>query len=234
MGSTRRQRSATCKSTLHRLKVPDGSALELSTFVRDRYLDSDDYQAREFTRRGVTGLLITGGVPRDRADWCDVVESITGLDVNERSRAAAGLVLMETGRGTYALSYGVGQHMLDPYYRDDEFGLQFATRCLDDAGVIKIRNQIMDGRGRVDEHSVSRGERIDDFGLERFAAVIRRICGTVSGLSLTCLQSASVSLTDALIRPDDPTSYPSSETARQDASAAETADAIPTCQRRHW
>ncbi|WP_306414800.1 DUF6119 family protein, partial [Streptomyces sp. KL115B] len=78
--------------------------------------------------------------------------------------------------------------MLDPYFRDDEFGLEFATRCLNDDGVIKIRNQIMDGRGRVDEYSVSRGERIDDFGLDRFGAVVRRICGTVSGLSLTSLE----------------------------------------------
>jgi uncharacterized protein (TIGR04141 family) len=47
----------------------------------------------------------------------------------------------------------------------------------------------MDGRGRVDEYSVSRGERIDDFGLDRFGAVVRRICGTVSGLSLTSLET---------------------------------------------
>jgi uncharacterized protein (TIGR04141 family) len=106
---------------------------------------------RDFTRQGIEGLLITGGVPRDRADWCDAVESITGLDVNEGNRAAAGLILMRTTRGTYALSYGVGQHMLDPCYRDDEFGLEFATRCLDEDGVVKVRNQIMDGRGRVDE-----------------------------------------------------------------------------------
>ncbi|MFE1957757.1 DUF6119 family protein [Streptomyces sp. NPDC059479] len=161
----------------------------MRTFVRERYLDDEDYQAREFTRPGLEGLLITGGVPRERADWCSAVESITGLDVNEHSRAAAGLIIMRTGRDTYALSYGVGQHMLDPYFRDDEFGLEFATRCLNDDGVIKIRNQIMDGRGRVDEYSVSRGERIDDFGLDRFGAVVRRICGTVSGLSLTSLET---------------------------------------------
>ncbi|MFD8363416.1 DUF6119 family protein [Streptomyces hygroscopicus] len=187
MDSTRKLRSTTRKSTLHRLKVPEGTTPELHRFVRDRYLDGDDYRVREFTRQGIEGLLITGGVPRERADWCSVVESITGLEVNERSRAAAGLVLIRTSRGTYALSYGVGQHMLDPYFRDDEFGLEFATRCLNDDGVIKIRNQIMDGRGRVDEYSVSRGERIDDFGLDRFGAVVRRICGTVSGLSLTSL-----------------------------------------------
>ncbi|MFJ1610212.1 DUF6119 family protein [Streptomyces sp. NPDC088253] len=188
MSSTRTSRSAV-RSTLHRLKPPEGTTPELRSFVRERYLDSEDYQAREFTQQGMEGLLITGGVPRERADWCTAVESITGLDVNERSRAAAGLILMRTARGTYALSYGVGQHMLDPYFRDDEFGLEFATRCLDDDGVIKIRNQIMDGRGRVDEYSVSRGERIDDFGLDRFGAVVRRICGTVSGLSLTSLET---------------------------------------------
>ncbi|MFF2779447.1 DUF6119 family protein [Streptomyces sp. NPDC058052] len=161
----------------------------MRSFVRDRYLDSDNYRTRDFTRQGIDGLLITGGVPRERADWCDAVESITGLDVSESNRAAGGLVLMRTARSTYALTYGVGQHMLDLYHRDDEFGLEFATRCLDEDGVIKVRNQIMDGRGRVDEYSVARGERIDDFGLDRFGAVVRRICGTVSGLPLTSLQS---------------------------------------------
>ncbi|MFB7374184.1 DUF6119 family protein [Streptomyces sp. NPDC056222] len=174
---------------MHRLTVPDGGDLELRNFVRDKYLDSDHYRTRDFLRQDIEGLLITGGVPRDRADWCDAAASITGLDVDEANRAAAGLILMRTARGTYALSYGVGQHMLDPYYRDDEFGLEFATRCLDEDGVIKVRNQIMDGRGRVDEYSVSRGERIDDFGLDRFGAVVRRICGTVSGLPLTSTES---------------------------------------------
>ncbi|MFJ2607952.1 DUF6119 family protein [Streptomyces sp. NPDC087425] len=191
MGSSRTSRSTTRKSTLHRLKSPDGSAPELREFVRVKYLDSEDYQVREFTRQGIEGLLVTGGVPRERADWCSAVESITGLEVSERSRAAAALVLIRTRRGTYALSYGVGQHMLDPYFRDDEFGLEFATRCLDDNGVIKIRNQIMDGRGRVDEYSVSRGERIDGFGLDRFGSVVRRICGTISGLALTSLETGT-------------------------------------------
>ncbi|WP_282688460.1 MULTISPECIES: hypothetical protein [unclassified Streptomyces] len=100
MASAPTPRSATRKSTLHRLKPPEGTAPELRTFVRERYLDDEDYQTREFTRPGMEGLLITGGVPRERADWCSAVESITGLDVNEHSRAAAGLILMRTGRGT--------------------------------------------------------------------------------------------------------------------------------------
>jgi uncharacterized protein (TIGR04141 family) len=183
--------TSTRKSTLHRLTVPDGGEAELRALVRPRYLDRPGYQVRDFAQEGVTGLLVNGGIPRDRADWCPAVERITGLEVNERNHSAAGLVLMRTERGLYALSYGVGQHMLDPYYRDDEFGLEFATRCLDEDGIIKIRNQIMDGRGRVDEYSVARGERIDGFGLDRFGAVVRRICGTVSGIPLTSLPSGT-------------------------------------------
>ncbi|GAA3756782.1 DUF6119 family protein [Salinactinospora qingdaonensis] len=189
MSGDSRSNSRTRKSTLHRLRVPGGTRVELREFVRDRYLHRDDYQVRAFVRDGIEGLLVTGGIPRDRADWCAAVEAISGLDVNERSHAAAGLVLMRTKQGIYALSYGVGYHMLDPYYRDDRFGIEFATRCLDEDGVIKVRNQIMDGRGRVDEYSVARGERIDGFGLDRFSAIVRRICGTVSGIELTSLRS---------------------------------------------
>lgn len=187
----KQQNTGTRKSTLHRLTVPDGRPVDLRALVRPRYLSRPGYQVREFSREGVTGLLVNGGIPRDRADWCPAVERITGLEVNERNHSAAGLVLMRTERGLYALSYGVGQHMLDPYYRDDEFGLEFATRCLDEDGIIKVRNQIMDGRGRVDEYSVARGERIDGFGLDRFGAVVRRICGTVSGIALTSLPSGT-------------------------------------------
>ena len=189
MPEQKKRQSGTRKSTLHRLAVPDGGTVELRQLVRDRYLNHPDYQVRKFTQEGVEGLLINGGIPRDRADWCDAVSRITGLTLNERNHSAAGLVLLRTHQGLYALTYGVGQHMLDPYYRDDEFGLQFATRCLDEDGILKIRNQIMDGRGRVDEYSVARGDRIDGFGLDRFGTVVRRICGTVSGIPLTSLQS---------------------------------------------
>ncbi|MGI5253558.1 DUF6119 family protein [Actinacidiphila glaucinigra] len=191
MSSQKKRNPATRKSTLHRLTIPDGQTVQLRGFVRSHYLKRPGYQARDFSREGIEGLLVTGGVPRARADWCTAVEGITGLEVNERSHSAAGLVLMRTGQGTYALSYGVGFHMLDPYFRDDDFGLEFATRSLDEDGVIKVRNQIMDGRGRVDEYSVARGERIDGFGLDRFGAIVRRIGGTVSGIELTSMRSGT-------------------------------------------
>ena len=188
MSSTQQGKRTTRKSTLHRLRVPAERTIELRDLVRSRYLDRPGYKVQDFVKDGIEGLLITGGIPRERADWCAAVQAITGIEVSERSHSAAGLVLMRTERGLYALSYGVGHHMLDPYYRDDDFGLEFATRSLDEDGVIKVRNQIMDGRGRVDEYSAARGERIDGFGLDRFGAIVRRLCGTVSGIPLTSVR----------------------------------------------
>ncbi|MFJ9127662.1 DUF6119 family protein [Streptomyces sp. NPDC102340] len=189
-GSQKKARASTRKSTLHRLKAPDGRHVELRDLIRAHYLEREGFLLQQFSRPGIEGLLVTGGIPRPRADWCAAAASITGLEVNERNHSASGLILMRTERGMYALSYGVGYHMLDPYYRDDEFGLEFATRCLDKAGVLKVRNQIMDGRGRVDEYSVARGERIDGFGLDRFGTIVRRLCGSVSGVPLTSLRPA--------------------------------------------
>ncbi|MDA4888397.1 TIGR04141 family sporadically distributed protein [Streptomyces sp. MS2A] len=189
MSNAQQRKHATRKSTLHRLRVPQGEGVGLRDLVRDRYLESPDHTVRDFTAEGIEGLLVTGGVPRERADWCTAVEAITGLEVSERSHSAAGLIVMRTERGLYALSYGVGHHMLDPSHRDDDFGLEFATRSLDEDGVIKVRNQIMDGRGRVDEYSVARGERIDGFGLDRIGAIVKRLCGTVSGIPLTSVRN---------------------------------------------
>ncbi|MFH8798963.1 DUF6119 family protein [Streptomyces sp. NPDC017936] len=181
-------RKATRKSTLYRLTLPDRGETDLRTYVRDRYLKSDNHSVAAFARGAVDGLVVTGGVRKGRADWCDAVQTITGVDVDVASQAAAGLVITRTPTAVYALTYGVGHHMLESDYKDDGFGLEFATRSLDEDGVIRIRNLIMDGRGRVDESSVSRGDRIDGFGIDRYGAIVKRLSGTVSDIALTSVR----------------------------------------------
>ncbi|MCQ0025338.1 TIGR04141 family sporadically distributed protein [Streptomyces somaliensis DSM 40738] len=101
---------------------------------------------------------------------------------------AAGLVSTRTPTAVYALTYGVGRHMLESEHEDDGFGLEFTTRSMDEDGVVRIRNLIMDGRGRVDESPVSRGGRIDGFGIDRYGAAVRRLSGTVSDIALTSVR----------------------------------------------
>lgn len=41
-------------------------------------------------------------------------------------QAAAGLVILRTPTAGYALTYGMGRHMLESECKDDDFGLEFA------------------------------------------------------------------------------------------------------------
>ncbi|WP_351232182.1 hypothetical protein [Streptomyces sp. NPDC002133] len=68
MPGQNQRKPATRKSILHRLKVPDGRQVELRELVRRQYLERPGYPARPFSREEFEGLLIIGGIPRDRAD----------------------------------------------------------------------------------------------------------------------------------------------------------------------
>ncbi|TDB95701.1 hypothetical protein E1266_12480 [Actinomadura sp. 7K534] len=156
--------------------------------ILGRYRSRDGYSIVPFEREGLTGLVISGTIARGRADWCGVLESLTGIPVNEENRSASGVLLVRTERAVYALSYGVGHHMIDPFRLDPDFGLEFATRCLDENGVLLVRRQIMDARGRSDENAATRGEPIDSFGIERVGAIITKINGMVSKVPFTYMK----------------------------------------------
>ncbi|MQY20230.1 DUF6119 family protein [Nocardia macrotermitis] len=178
MTPTTADRSHTRWTTLHRLIEPVDGTVDPRIFLRERYRQDSDYQIREFDNDGLSGVLAHGGTPVDRADWCSAPERLTGLPIMEPTRLTGGVVLTRTAHGLYALTYGLGHHMLDTAYRDDDFGLTFAVRALDPGAITVIRNEIMDRRGRVDEYTMARGSDIDGFGVDRFSSLVRRICGT--------------------------------------------------------
>ncbi|SEG26054.1 sporadically distributed protein, TIGR04141 family [Thermomonospora echinospora] len=177
----------TWKSSLYRLKTreDEGPDVDLRRFLRKGHLEREGYRVQPFEVQGLSGLMVTGTIARGRADWCAAVERLTGVAVQEENRSAVGVLLVRTEQATYALTYGVGRHMIDPFRLDSGFGLQFATRCLDQDGILLVRRQIMDARGRTDENATTRGERIEDFGIERVGAIVTKISGLVSTLSLT-------------------------------------------------
>ncbi|NQE90275.1 DUF6119 family protein [Nocardia terpenica] len=165
-------------SSLHRLTDPAGTPIDLRNFIREKYLDDNNYEIREFSHDGLAGLLVSGAKPPERAEWCPAAEGLTGLPVSVTTSQTGGLLLTRTTGRLYALTYGsLGHHILDPAYRDDDFGLGFAVRCLDETDVTRFRNEIMDRRGRVEDYTVLGGSDIAGFGLDKFSALVRRICG---------------------------------------------------------
>ncbi|HEX5567016.1 MAG TPA: DUF6119 family protein [Streptomyces sp.] len=173
------------KTSLYRLRTPEGTELDLRIFVADHYVGREDYTAQEFDHAGLKGLLVTGTVNRGRASWCAAVESLTGIAVDVENRTSSGLLLVRAEKAVYALTYGLGHHMVNPFYLDSGFGLEFAVRCLDKDGVTLVRRHLMDARGRTDENSITRGDSIHRFGIESVGAIVSRITGVVPELPLS-------------------------------------------------
>ncbi|MFC5180769.1 DUF6119 family protein [Actinomadura harenae] len=179
---------STRKSSLHRIRTPEGLDLDLRELVLGRYLRREGFSLHPFEQDGFTGMVISGTISRGQADWCQVLGNLTGVTVQEENRSAAGVLFVRTDRAVYALTYGVGHHMIDPFRLDPDFGLEFATRCLDEDGVLLVRRQIMDARGRSDENATTRGQPIESFGIERVGAIITKITGMVSKVPFTYLR----------------------------------------------
>lgn len=178
MRNTTAPKAATRWSSLHRLIDPSGDPVGLRTFVREKYLNDNNYEVREFSHDGLTGLLVSGAKPPERAEWCPSAQGLTGLQVSVTTSQTGGLLLTRTTGRLYALTYGsVGHHILDPAYRDDDFGLGFAVRCLGENDVTRFRSEILDRRGRVEDYTMLGGSDVAGFGLDKFSSLVRRICG---------------------------------------------------------
>ncbi|MGW2086640.1 DUF6119 family protein [Streptomyces sp. NPDC001880] len=198
-----KKQAATRKTSLYRLNAPAGPGLDLYTLVEERYRGREGFTARPVDHAGVVGLLVTGSIERDRAEWCDVLSELTGADVQVAGRTSSGLLLVRTERAVYAVTYGMGHHMIDPARLDLGFGLQFALRCLDQDDISLVRRHLMDARGRTDENSTNRGGSLRDLGTEWIGSVVSKITGKAIDLPFTHtsagLRSIGVSCSDSSI-----------------------------------
>ncbi|MFD7329687.1 DUF6119 family protein [Streptomyces sp. NPDC059872] len=188
---------------MYRLRTPEGIALDLHALVDERYRDRGDFTATPVDHAGVKGLLVTDSLARDSTEWSGVLSDLTGIDVRVASRTASGLLLVRTQRAVYAVTYGMGHHMIDPLRLDLGFGLQFALRSLDQHSISLVRRHFMDARGRTDENSATRGGELRDLGTEWIGSIVSKITGTAVDLPLTHVSDGRhtlrVSCTDSSI-----------------------------------
>ncbi|AFU02896.1 DUF6119 family protein [Nocardia brasiliensis] len=194
MDETTLSKKTTRWSSLHRLLDPAGGPVDLRWFVREKYLHDTNYEIRDFSHGGLSGLLVSGARLPERAEWCPAAQGLTGLPVSVTTSPAGGLLLTRTTGRLYALTYGsLGHHILDPDYRDDDFGLGFAVRCLGETDVTRFRSEIMDRRGRVEDYTMLGGSDVAGFGLDKFSSLVRRICGSAE-LNMTAKLPTSLAV----------------------------------------
>jgi uncharacterized protein (TIGR04141 family) len=183
---SRTDSTPTRKSSLYRLRITGPPEQEdLRALVVGKYLDREGFTSHPVDHEGVIGLMVSGTIAPGSADWCRTLSRLTGRSLLEENRTSLGLLLVRTAQAVYALTFGMGHLMIDQARIDPGFGIEFAVRCLDEERITKVRRQVMDARGRMDENSATSGEHIRGFGIEQFGEIVSQISGQVEGVPLT-------------------------------------------------
>ncbi len=182
----RRDTTPPRRSSLYRLRLTGPLEQEdLRSLVVEKYLDREGFATHAVDHEGLDGLMVSGTIAPGGADWCRTLSRLTGRPVLEENRTSLGLLLVRTTRAVYALTFGMGHLLIEQSRVDPAFGIEFAVRCLDEERITKVRRQVMDARGRMDENSATGGEHIRGFGIEQFGEIVSQISGQVEGVPLT-------------------------------------------------
>ncbi|MEU5785317.1 DUF6119 family protein [Micromonospora lupini] len=160
--------------------------------VNHRYVRQHDFMVDERMVAGSPALLVHGTVPRSRADWCDVVASMTGetIDLGYSSGGAALLVAVDDH--VYTLAYGtVGRHMVDLDLANSGFGIGFAVRSLAPDEIKQVRRRVFGTTGRVDRNMVPGGQHIRMYGIDKWGEIVGQVCGRTYNPNLTVCRSTA-------------------------------------------
>jgi uncharacterized protein (TIGR04141 family) len=201
------RRPATDPPTLFDLDLPESPAGTYLTSVyqldrvpptmeglRDaldrRYLHKHDFTVEERLVAGAPALLVHGVVPRDRADWCDVLASLTDETIDLGFSSGGAALLVAAGDRVYALSYGtVGRHIIDLDLANAGFGIGFAVRSLAPNEIKQVRRRVFGTTGRVDRNLVPGGQHIRMYGIDKWGEIVGQVCGRTFNAKLTVCRS---------------------------------------------
>jgi uncharacterized protein (TIGR04141 family) len=140
-----------------------------------------DYASDPVEGLGDQALLVFGERPPHPRAWVEHVRSLTGLDLGYLSSDAAALLIVRTGRETFALTFGIsGRRLLRTHLVDREFGLDLALRVLDADAVRQVRRQYLSANARVDTNLVPAGQELWSFGIREHAELVRQLAGAIS------------------------------------------------------
>ncbi|SCG53834.1 sporadically distributed protein, TIGR04141 family [Micromonospora echinaurantiaca] len=177
-------------TSVYQLERVPATTEGLHDAVDQRYLRKHDFTVEERLVAGAPALLVHGTVPRQRADWCDVLASLTGemIDLGFSSGGAALLVAVDDH--VYALAYGtVGRHMVDLDLANTGFGIGFAVRSLAPDEIKQVRRRVFGTTGRVDRNMVPGGQHIRMYGIDKWGEIVGQVCGRTFNPNLTVCRS---------------------------------------------
>ncbi|WP_257182881.1 DUF6119 family protein [Corynebacterium cystitidis] len=189
------------RSTVYRL-------LKVENFqdaIRDKYLSSGRFTAKEFKIEGREGYVVTGAMVKDKADWCVTVENITGVTTSIEGKTPAAVVLIRLSSSdnennddaVYALSYGMGFQLLNATKIDHFFGQRIAVRTADPENLRSLTVSSMDLRAKISRATIPGGDRLLGFGVGDVGEAVSRIVAMANIPDLSCGDDGNLQLRGA-------------------------------------
>lgn len=179
----------TRRTTISALRHPG----DLQLCITEKYRNSEHFNLSDVAVSDTPGLLVTGTIERDEADWCPVLTAYTGQSVSLGNQNAVAVLLIPVGARIFAVTYGLGFLIIDQSLVEQGFGLRFAIRRLDPARVRAVTRNILEQGARVDRNSVPNGQRVEDFAIEEYGEIISRLAGPSAAEGLTFTRGRSIS-----------------------------------------
>ncbi|MDG4830455.1 TIGR04141 family sporadically distributed protein [Solwaraspora sp. WMMD1047] len=180
-------------TSLYRLDRVAPTLAGLRTVLNDRYLRENRFEIEERTVAQAPALLVHGTVARERAEWCDVLTTLTGQEVALGYSSGGGALLIAVDDRVYALAYGtLGRHLVDQGHIDPGFGIAFAVRALVPDEIKQVRRRVLGVSGRIDRNLVAGGQPIRMYGIDKWGEIVGQVCGPTMNPNLTaCRRSPS-------------------------------------------
>lgn len=178
-----RKPAATAATTLYRLT----GLTSLRDAIRDKYLQSTDFEFRECSIGERRSALVLGHIRTEKAKWANTVNALIDDPVDAHNVTAAAVLLVPGDDGVaWALCYGMGFLLLEQSHVDPGFGQRLAVRVADPDHLNSLTRKTMDDRAKVDRSSIPAGDHLRGFGIGGFGELVTRLVATAKlpGLSI--------------------------------------------------
>ena len=180
------------RMTLYRL-TDLSSSLSLGQVIREKY-KGGNYKNESISISGKEAELYWGMVEHDRAGWTKTVQDLTGKDLKVGTTTASSVLIIrkekdsskdsadiqgrqesESTFSAWAVTFGMGFHMLDQKYIDPEFGKRIVIRSVDAGGLNVLGKTTLDESPQMVNSVIPAGSALRRFGFEELGDLVTKL-----------------------------------------------------------
>lgn len=145
---------------------------------------------------GLKGRFYSRSTPANEPSWARFVKpAIAGTIQGLRTASSSGLLLLQTGGNTFALTFGYGRSFLNQEKIERRFGLKVALNLIDDRQIRSLDTKAFAEMVVTRNTQTSRTSDLPTFGVDVFRDILR----AVTGIAPPTSGFKSVTGSDALV-----------------------------------